>query len=69
MSDQPLTKLPPDLPRPEDDRAADGLEGRAVPAITLESTTGDEIDLASAAESTLASGALTSWIDSGGRQC
>ena len=42
--------LPPDLPPPEDDGAADELEGRAVPAIALESTTGERIDLAAAAE-------------------
>jgi peroxiredoxin len=41
--------LPPDLPPPEDDGAADGLEGRAVPAIALESTAGERIDLAAAA--------------------
>jgi peroxiredoxin len=50
MSDQPSTELPPDLPPPEDDGAAEGLAGRAVPAICFETTTGEEIDLAAAAE-------------------
>ncbi len=53
MSDRSSTTLPHDLPRPEDDGAADGLEGRPVPAIVFESTTGEEVDLASAAEGTL----------------
>jgi peroxiredoxin len=42
-----------DLPVPEDDGAADGLEGRAVPALSLESVTGERVDLAPAAEGTL----------------
>ena len=46
------TELPPDLPAPEDDGAADGLEGRDVPAIRLEST-GEPVDLAAAAAGTL----------------
>jgi peroxiredoxin len=45
--------LPADLPQPQDDGAADGLEGSAVPAITLPSTTGEQIDLAAAAQGTL----------------
>ncbi|MBA2631324.1 MAG: peroxiredoxin [Thermoleophilaceae bacterium] len=53
MSDQSLHELPPDLPAPEDDGAADGLEGRAVPAIALESTTGEKVDLATAGQGTL----------------
>lgn len=53
MSGSPWRKLPPDLPAPEDDGAADGLAGRAVPAIALESTTGERIELASAAAGTL----------------
>lgn len=35
-----------DLPRPEDDGAADGLAGRELPAVRLEFTSGDRIDLA-----------------------
>jgi peroxiredoxin len=45
--------LPPDLPVPEDDGAADGLTGRELPAIALEATTGDPVDLRNAAASTL----------------
>ncbi|MGH2946245.1 MAG: peroxiredoxin [Solirubrobacteraceae bacterium] len=47
------SKLPPNLPAPDDDGTADGLEGRAVPAVALESTTGERIDLASAARATV----------------
>lgn len=53
MSDEGSTGLGLSLPRPEDDGAADGLAGRAVPAIALESTTGERIDLASIADGTL----------------
>jgi peroxiredoxin len=35
-----LSRLPPDLPVPEDDGAADGLEGRLVPDVELASTRG-----------------------------
>jgi len=49
MSDEGSTGLGLSLPRPEDDGAADGLAGRAVPAIALESTTGERTDLASIA--------------------
>jgi peroxiredoxin len=42
-----------DLPRPEDDGAADGLEGRAVPSVRLASAAGGEVDLAEAAGGTL----------------
>jgi peroxiredoxin len=47
--------LPADLPVPLDDGAADHLEGLALPAVTLPSTSGADIDLAAAAaaESTL----------------
>ncbi|MCA1699133.1 MAG: peroxiredoxin [Actinobacteria bacterium] len=48
-----MGKLPPDLPRPEDDGAADGLEGRGVPPVRLDSTTGEQIDLALAAKHTV----------------
>lgn len=42
-----------DLPAPADDGAADGLEGRSVPAIVLQSTTGRPVDLGSVAQGTL----------------
>jgi peroxiredoxin len=41
--------LPPDLPVPVDDGAADHLAGATVPAVRLPSTHGGEIDLAEAA--------------------
>lgn len=37
--------LPPDLPVPEDDGAADHLEGADLPTVLLPSTQGDELDL------------------------
>jgi peroxiredoxin len=45
--------LPPDLPVPVDDGAADHLEGASVPALFLPATSGGQIDLATAAEGTL----------------
>jgi peroxiredoxin len=45
-------RLPPDLPVPEDDGAADHLPGRRLPAIALPSTTGP-VDLVAAAAGTL----------------
>jgi peroxiredoxin len=45
--------LPDDLPVPEDDGAADGLTGRAIPPVTLEATSGGPVDLAAAAAETL----------------
>jgi peroxiredoxin len=45
--------LPPDLPVPVDDGAADHLVGSAVPALALSSTAGHEINLREAAEATL----------------
>lgn len=42
------SQLPPNLPAPEDDGAADHLAGLRVPALTLASTLGDTFDLASA---------------------
>jgi peroxiredoxin len=45
--------LPPDLPVPVDDGAADHLPGLAVPALALPATTGEPIDLAAAATGTL----------------
>jgi peroxiredoxin len=41
--------LPPDLPAPVDDGAADHLAGMPVPALRLPSTHGGELDLAQAA--------------------
>jgi peroxiredoxin len=40
MEPRDLSRLPPDLPVPEDDGAADGLEGRLVPDVELASTRG-----------------------------
>ncbi len=45
--------LPPDLPVPVDDGAADHLEGMALPSLSLPSTSGSEINLAEAARATL----------------
>src|SRR5215216_1786000 len=45
--------LPPDLPVPVDDGAADHLEGMALPALTLASTSGGDVDLVRAAQDTL----------------
>jgi peroxiredoxin len=45
--------LPPDLPEPVDDGAADHLEGTAVPPLALPSTSGGAIHLAEAAQGTL----------------
>jgi peroxiredoxin len=41
--------LPPNLPVPRDDGAARGLPGRELPALRLESTAGDPVDLREAA--------------------
>jgi peroxiredoxin len=53
VSENPFGELPADLPRPEDDGAAEGLEGREVPPVRLESTAGGRTDLASVADRTL----------------
>jgi peroxiredoxin len=45
--------LPPNLPEPVDDGAADHLEGAVLPSLSLPSTSGGEVDLAQAAEGTL----------------
>src|SRR4051794_1792727 len=45
--------LPEGLPVPEDDGAADGLTGRALPPVTFEATSGDPVDLFEAAQGTL----------------
>jgi peroxiredoxin len=47
------TVLPPGLPVPVDDGAADHLPGRAIPPLVLPSTTGEPVDLAAAASGTL----------------
>lgn len=44
-----LHALPPDLPLPEDDGAADRLPGAQVPSIVLPATDGERVDLAAAA--------------------
>lgn len=51
--------LPPDLPVPVDDGAADHLPGRALPALALPATTGGTIDLAAAAA---AAGTLVLYV-------
>jgi peroxiredoxin len=53
MASHDPTVLPPGLPVPVDDGAADHLPGQAVPALTLPSTTGEPVDLAAAATGTL----------------
>jgi peroxiredoxin len=53
MTPNDPTVLPPGLPVPVDDGAADHLPGQAVPALTLPSTTGEPVDLAAAAGGTL----------------
>jgi peroxiredoxin len=44
-----LSSLPPNLPVPEDDGAADHLPGLLLPSLALPSTTGGSVDLASLA--------------------
>jgi peroxiredoxin len=48
-----ILSLPPDLPVPQDDGAAAGLEGRAVPSLPCQATSGQVVDLADAAAGTL----------------
>ena len=45
--------LPPDLPVPVDDGAADHLTGSTIPTLSLRSTGGRDVDLSRAAERTL----------------
>jgi peroxiredoxin len=45
-----LHEVPDDLPVPEDDGAADGLPGSALPAVVLEATVGGAVDLATVGE-------------------
>ncbi len=51
------SQLPPDLPRPEDDGAADHLPGVAVPALALPASAGGELELAD-----LAAGRLVAYV-------
>ena len=46
MEPQDFTRLPPDLPVPEDDGAASHLPGTAMPELTLPATDGSEVSLA-----------------------
>jgi peroxiredoxin len=57
--DRDLYELPPDLPVPVDDGAADHLPGRALPALPLPSTHGEMLDLAAAAR---AAGTLVLYV-------
>ncbi|HSS33033.1 MAG TPA: peroxiredoxin [Solirubrobacterales bacterium] len=50
-------QLPPDLPVPEDDGAADHLPGLAVPALSLPASDGSDLDLAE-----LAAGRLVAYF-------
>lgn len=45
-AEKDFRRLPPDLPVPVDDGAADHLAGRALPRLTLPSTRGEAVDLA-----------------------
>src|SRR5258708_14683434 len=45
-----LTELPPGLPVPEDDGAADHIRGMRMPRVTLRSTGGRDIDVADLGE-------------------
>jgi len=49
MTDRDVHALPPDLPVPVDDGAADHLPGARLPALALAATVGGVIDLADAA--------------------
>jgi peroxiredoxin len=50
---QSYEDLPPNLPVPEDDGAADHLPGAELPHLSLPSTAGTELDLREAADGTL----------------
>jgi peroxiredoxin len=50
---QSFRDLPPDLPVPEDDGAADHLRGAMLPPLTLPATSGGDVELADAAARTL----------------
>jgi peroxiredoxin len=45
MQEQSQFPLPPDLPRPQDDGAADHLKGMAMPRVALRSTAGRMVDV------------------------
>ena len=49
MNADPRVQLPDDLPRPFDDGAAAGVEGRRLPSLDLPSTTGQTVNLAATA--------------------
>ncbi|MFN2617055.1 MAG: peroxiredoxin [Thermoleophilaceae bacterium] len=53
MTSTSYHNLPPDLPVPEDDGAADHLPGMTLPSLALRSTADVEVDLAEAAAGTL----------------
>jgi peroxiredoxin len=53
MNERELHSLPPDLPVPQDDGAADHLLGTDVPDVSLPATTGGTFDLAAAARGLL----------------
>lgn len=53
----PIFPLPPGLPVPEDDGAADHLPGLAVPSLALPATSGGVVDLAA-----LADGLLVAYV-------
>jgi peroxiredoxin len=55
--DADYTSLPPGLPIPEDDGAADQLPGTRVPALALPSTVGGTVELAA-----LAAGRLVAYV-------
>ncbi len=59
MSDRNFQGLPPDLPEPRDDGAADHLPGLRLPALALRSTHGGEVDLAAVAA---AAGTLVLYV-------
>jgi peroxiredoxin len=59
VSDRDFNELPPDLPVPVDDGAADHLPGRELPALALPSTLGGTIDLAPAVR---AAGTLVLYV-------
>jgi peroxiredoxin len=59
MTDRDLHALPPDLPAPVDDGAADHLAGMRLPALRLRSTGGGAVELAEAAA---AAGTLVLYV-------
>ena len=59
MTGRDFRALPPDLPVPVDDGAADHLPGRELPALALASTLGGSVELATAAR---AAGTLVLYV-------